>query len=194
MVAPLLITGFKSLSVMHKSAIENLFYYYYYCCWGQTDKHLRRLDGNETTVRSRRQSCYNGDIVPGSTFQVSAVKLNKPAWPIYLVCISGFVRRWFVCMFKNCNLLQRIHTSPHMRAYTHTWSVLAGSDGSAFAASQNFTLPTCFFFFPASLLKSVPDESASFCTAHPNHHNAVIRIAPNVHRQQLTTSLQLYRQ
>lgn len=119
MVAPLLITGLKSLSLMHKSAIENLFFLIIIVVeakhtntWGGW-MEMKRLCAAAVSPATMET------LYLGRRFKVSAVKLNKPAWPIYLVCISGFMRRWFVCMFKNCNLLQRIHTSPHTRAYTH---------------------------------------------------------------------------
>lgn len=59
-------------------------------------------------------------------FKVSAVKLNKPAWPIYSVCIFGCMRRWFTCMLKTatCHTYTQARTRTHMRTLQMCWQVM----------------------------------------------------------------------
>lgn len=194
MVAPLLITGLKSLSLMHKSAIENLF-----------KKLLLLLRPNIQTPEEVGWK-WNDCVQPPSVLlqwrhctwvDVSKSQLsswiNLPDLFIWSASQASCGAGSSVCL--KTATCYNAYTQAHTRARIHTWNVLTGSDGSVFAASQNFTLPTCFFFFSGyPALACAWWESASFCNAHTNHHIAVIRIAPNVHRQQLTTSLQLYRQ
>lgn len=187
MVTPLLMTGLKSLSLMHKSVIENLF------LGGQMHKRRGRLDEMKWVCVAAVTPVTMETLYLCLLFQVSAVKLNKPAWPIYSVCIFGCTRRWFTRMLKTatcCNTYTQARTRTHMRTLQMCWQVMTALFLLPLVTSH-FTTCFGFFFLRYPALVWAWWQSASFCNTHPNHHFTFITVTPHAHRQRLTTSLQL---